>query len=176
MPIEIDGVARRSFKFPAPLDTTFAYYSDLDSIFTSLPYISVLEKFSKVGFRLLYNALELGIYSIRIVCDIEVSLDAQNHLLSIIPLKGTKQVKSTFAVRSAQAQGIYSSESRFISYGDYTQVEYSLRIQASLPTPFATLYIPPSMRNNIASRITSRRIGEIADGFIERSIRRFHQA
>jgi hypothetical protein len=176
MPIEIDGATRRSFVFPAPLDKAFAFYSELDTIFTCLPHISIVEKYSETGFRLIYNTLELGIYSIRIVCDLEAQLDNQTHLLRISPLEGTDRVQSIFSLRSIQAQGYYSSESRFIPFGDSTRIDYSLRIQASLPTPLAALYMLPSLRNSIASRITTWRIEEIAGGFIERSIRKYHQA
>ena len=176
MPIEIDGSARRSFVFPAVLERAFAYYSDLDTIFTCLPHISVVEKYSETGFRLQYSTLELGIYNIRIVCDLEAALDLQTHLLRISPLIGTNQIESTFGLRSIQAQGFYSSESRFIPFGEYTRIDYTLRIKASLPTPLAVLYMPPSIRNSIASSITTWRIGEIAEGFVERSIRKYHQA
>jgi len=176
MPVEIDGATRRSFVFPAALDTAFAYYSDLDTIFTCLPHISVVEKYSEGGFRLLYSTLELGVYNIRIVCDLEADLDAHTHLLRIYPLKGTDQIESIFGLRSIQTQGYYSSESKFIPSGDFTRIDYSLRIQASLPTPLAALSMPPALRNSIASSITTWRIGEIAEGFVQRSISKYHQA
>lgn len=176
MPVEIDGATRRSYLFPATLHRAFAYYSELDTLLNCLPHISVVKKYSETGFRLLYSTMELGVYSIRIVCDLEAALDAQTHLLRISPLKGTNQIELIFSLRSIQAQGFYSSESKFIPFGDYTHIDYSLCIQASLPAPLATLYMPPAMQNSIASSITTWRIGEIAEGFIESSIRKYHQA
>jgi hypothetical protein len=176
MPIKIDGLTRRSFIFPAGIGSAFAYFSDLDRIFTWLPHISVLRKYSETSYRLLYSTIELGVYSIRIVCDIQATLDKDVSLLLLVPIKRPDQVESSFGLRSIQAQGSYSSESRFTSLGNKTRIDYSLRIQASLPTPLATVYMPPSIRNSIASRITTWRIREIAEGFIETSIDKFHQA
>ena len=176
MPIKIDGLTRRSFIFPAGLGSAFAYFSDLDRIFTWLPHISVLRKYSETSYRLLYSTIELGVYSVRIVCDIEATLDTSISILLLVPIKKPDQVESSFGLRSMQTQGSYSSESRFTPLGNQTRIDYSLRIQASLPTPLATMYMPSSVRNSIATRITSWRIHEIAEGFIERSIDKFHQA
>ena len=176
MPIKIDGFTRRSFIFPAGLERAFAYYSDLDRIFTWLPHISVIEKYSKDVYRLQYSTMEMGVIRVRIICDIQATLDNETHLLRLLPLERPDQIELNFGLHSIQTQGFYSSESRFTTAGDHTRIDYSLRIQASLPTPMATLYMPSSIRNSVASRITTWRIAEIAEGFIERSINRFHQA
>jgi hypothetical protein len=176
MPIQIDGFTRRSFIFPDGLERAFGYFSDLDLIFTLLPHITVIKKYSGDSYRLQYSTIELGVYRVCIVCDIQAILDSEARLLRLIPQERPDQIVSSFGLHSIQAQGFYSSESRFIPEGSHTRIDYSLRIQASLPTPLTAFYMPGSMRNSIASSITTWRIREIAEGFIERSIKTFHQA
>jgi hypothetical protein len=176
MPIKIDGSTRRSFIFPAAVDQAFAYYSDLNQTFACLPHILIVKKYSATSYRLLYNTTELGVFRVRIFCDLEAFVDRHNRILSFQPMKGSIPIESTFDLHSLQAQGSYSSQSRFNPVGKQTRVDYVLHIEASLPTPLAAYTIPSSMRNSLASSITTWRIREIADGFIERSIKKYYQA
>jgi hypothetical protein len=176
MPVKIDGSTCRSFIFPDGLERAFGYFSNLDLIFTWLPHIAVIKKYGGDSYRLQYSTIELGVYRVRIVCDVQSILDTEARILRLIPQERPDQIASSFGLHSIQAQGTYSSESRFIAEGSHTRIDYSLRLQASLPTPLGAFYMPGSMRNRIASRITTWRIREIADGFVERSIKAFHQA
>jgi hypothetical protein len=171
--IEVAGSTHRSFAFPADLPTVFAYYSDLDRVLTYLPHICVVQAFRYNQFRMLYSTTELGVYRIRIFCDLQARLDEKERTLSIIPLNGVPPAKTTKGVKSATTQGVFSSKSVFHPAGDETTVEYSLELRADLPTPGELRFMPTSVVNRIVHSITQRRIGEIAEGFIERSIDAF---
>lgn len=171
--IEIAGSTHCSFAFPAELPTAFAYYSDLDRILTYLPHIFVVRAYRFNQFRMLYSTTELGVYRIRIFCDLQARLDEKERTLSIIPLNGVPPAKTTKGVKSATTQGVFSSKSVFHPAGDETTVEYSLELRADLPTPGGLRFMPRSVVNHVAHSITRWRISEIAEGFIERSIDAF---
>jgi hypothetical protein len=171
--IAVAGAAHRSFVFPAELPTAFAYYSDLERVLTYLPHICVVQAYHYNQFRMLYSTTELGVYHIRIFCDLQARLDEKERTLSIIPLNGVSPARTTAGAQSATTHGFFSSTSVFYADGAETTIEYSLQLQADLPRPGRLRFMPRSAVNRIAHGITQRRIGEIAAGFIERSIDAF---
>ena len=168
--IIVAGSANRSFTFPADLPTAFAYYTDLSRILTYLPHIYVARTYDDNQLRMCYNTIELGTYKINIFCDLRAEMDAEKRALRVLPLKGVTPVKAKATLRSATASGRFSSESRFFDEGERTRIEYRLELQAELPRPMGLRFVPQSVINGIAASITHRRIKEIADGFIRRSI------
>jgi hypothetical protein len=122
---------------------------------------------------MLYSTIELGVYHIRIFCDLQARLDEKGRTLSIIPLNGVPPAKTEKGVKSATTQGFFSSQSVFYADGGETAVEYGLELRAELPTPGGLRFMPRSVVNHIAHSITQSRISEIAEGFIERSIDAF---
>jgi hypothetical protein len=171
--IAVAGAAHRSFVFPAELPTAFAYYSDLERVLTYLPHICVVQAYRYNQFRMLYSTTELGVYHIRIFCDLQARLDEKERTLSIIPLNGVPRAKTTAGAKSATTHGLFSSTSVFQAAGAETTIEYSLQLRADLPNPGGVRLMPRSAVNRIAHGITQRRIDEIAAGFIERSIDAF---
>jgi hypothetical protein len=171
--MQVTGSTQRSFVFPTELPTAFAYFSDLDRILTYLPHICVVRAYRFNQFRMLYSTIELGVYHIRIFCDLQARLDEKERALSIIPLNGVPPAKTEKGVKSATTQGVFSSQSVFYADGGETTVEYSLELRAELPTPGGLRFMPRSVVNHIAHSITQSRISEIANGFIERSIDAF---
>jgi hypothetical protein len=167
--IQVSGSTHRSFVFPAELATAFAYFSGLDRILTYLPHICVVRAYRFNQFRMLYSTTELGVYHIRIFCDLQARLDEKERTLSIIPLNGVPPAKTEKGIKSATTQGVFSSRSVFHPAGNETTVEYSLELQAELPTPGGLRFMPRSVVNHVAHSITQSRISEIAEGFIERS-------
>lgn len=167
--IHLTGSTQRSFIFPAELTSAFAYYSDINRICQFLSHISVVRIFSPGQFRLLYSAMELGFYRIRIYCDIQMMLDARTHHLSIRPLEGIPPVRTTANLYSIDCQGRFSSESIFHANGDQTRVDYSIFIQARFPAPLAIRIMPEPLLTNLANDIMQWRIDEIVEGFIDRS-------
>ncbi len=171
--IEISGSVRKSFIFPAELPLTFAYYSDLGRVLTYLPHISLVRAYSYNRFRVLYATTELSTYRIRIFCDLQADVDTRERALLIRPFDIVPPVKAQAGLRSATAQGYYTSRSVFSPYGDQTRIEYDLQLYAHLPTPLGLRFMPTGVVNRLAQNITRWRIREIAEGFIERSIDAF---
>jgi hypothetical protein len=170
--IKIAGLARRSFLFPAELPMTYAYYGDVGRLLNFLPHICLVRDYGPDRFRLLYNTTELGTYHVRIFADVQTTLD-KGWVLRVHHLDGLSPVKTQAGVNSTTAQGYFSSRSVFRDEGDRTRIEYSLRLQAMLPTPLGLRLMPGMMINSIAKSITRTRIREIAEGFIERSVAAF---
>jgi hypothetical protein len=175
MSIVINGSTRRSFIFPADLRTSMAYFYNTGRILQYLPHISMLQAYSPTCYRMMYHTTELGVYKVRITCDLEVSLDEEEQVLRFTSLEGYAPVEVEAGWNSISAQGIYTSESRFHDEGEHTRIVYSLRLQAELPVPLAALVLLPSVRDRIANSITTWRMREIADGFIERSILEYNR-
>jgi hypothetical protein len=169
--INIVGSTSLIFGFPADLPISFKYYSDLSRILHYLPHISILKKHTDDQYRMLYETTELGIYRVKVFCDIQVKSEWDTHTLSIRPLNNSvKPVKSHAGLYSLTGQGYYSSQTKFQAHGNQTKIDFSLKLQSELPVPLSLRLMPENLLNNIAGSITNWRIREIADGFIEKSI------
>jgi hypothetical protein len=173
--IRVTGSARRTFTFPADLPTAFAYYGDVGRILTYLPYIFLVQAYAVDQFRMLYSTIELGVYHIRIFCDLRTTLDVNGgrRAIHINPLRDVTPVPPKASFNASVGQGFYSSSSVFHDTGDKTRVDYSMTLQARLPTPLGLRLMPASVVDTIAGNITNARIHEIAGGFIQRSIDAF---
>lgn len=171
--IEVAGSTHRSFTFPAELPIAFAYYGDLGRVLNYLPHIFLVQAFKYDQFRMLYRSTELGMYHIRIFCDLQAQLDEKERVLRMRPLNIPSSVQASAGVKSATTHGAFSSTSTFHAAGHETLIEYSLELRADLPTPLGLRFVPGSVVNRIAHNITRWRIREIAEGFIERSIDAF---
>ena len=170
--IEVLGSARRSFIFPASLPLAYAYYGDVGRVLNYLPHICLVRAYGPDRFRLSYNTTELGAYHIHILADVQTIL-AEGRRIRIHPLAGIPPVQSEAGLNSATAQGYFESESIFYEAGDQTRIEYSLKLQAELPSPLGLRFLPGIVIDSIAQSITRMRIREIAEGFIERSVSAF---
>jgi hypothetical protein len=170
--IQVSGSSRRSFTFPGELPLAYAFYGDVARLLNYLPHIYMVRAYGPDRFRLLYDTTELGTYHIRIFADVQTTLD-KGWVIRVHPLEGIAPVEAQAGINWSTAQGHFSSQSIFHDEGDRTQIEYSLQLQASLPTPTALRFMPGMMVNRIAKSITSMRIREITEGFVERSVSAF---
>lgn len=166
--IEIDGTVRRSFLFPADCDTALFHYSNFPQNIAWLPHISLVEIYDDQQYRMMFSSVELGIYRVRIFCDLKVT--KRDDVLLIRPLEGRPPVRAEAGVNTLTAQGFYSSESTFRPQNGATRVNYRLSLRARLPVPFAARFMPASMLDLIAGNILNRHIHEIAGEFITRSV------
>jgi hypothetical protein len=117
----------------------------------------------------------LGLYRVRLYCDLEAHLDAKKPVLRILPLNISPCVKERVTLYSLTAHGCYTSQSIFHQEGRDTRVDYYLQLRALLPKPFGLNLIPDGVLNRIAQNITQRRIHEIADSFVKRVIQDFER-
>jgi hypothetical protein len=170
--IQVAASARRTFTFPAELPIAYAYYGDVGRVLTYLPHICMVRAYGPDRFRLLYNTTELATYHIRIFADVQTTLD-RGWVIRVRPLTGIAPVEAESGINSTAAQGYFTSRSVFQEVGDQCQIEYSLQLRAKLPKPLGVRFMPGAMIDRIAKGITSTRMREISDGFIERSIAAF---
>ncbi len=133
--IRIAGSVHRSFLFPADLPTACAYFGDFNHIARYLPHIGLVKAYAPNHFRMLYHTTELGVYRVRIYCDLEARFDEKKHVLRVAPLDGHPPVKSRVTINSLTSQGTYTSESVFRAGGGRTRVDYHLVLKARLPKP-----------------------------------------
>jgi hypothetical protein len=172
--IKIDSTVQFSFMFPADIDTTFAYYSDMQRLARHLKYIELVdsEPEAENEYRIYYNTVELGSYHIHVYCDIRMELDG-GKVIRLVPVENSPPIKTKVTFNATTARGYYTSEAHFFSAGDHTRVEYSLSLQANPPRPKGMRFMPGKVVDKIAQNITTHRIKEVADTFIDSSIDEF---
>lgn len=166
--IQVAGSARRSFVFPGELPLAYAYYADVGRLLGYLPHICLVRAYGPDRFRLLYSSTELGLYQVRLFADVRTTLE-EGWIVRVHPMEGVSPVKAQAGLHSTSTQGYFSSRSVFYDEGEQTRIEYSLQLQGDLPTPRGLRLMPGMVVNRIAKGVTRMRIGEIADGFVERS-------
>ena len=149
--INISGSVSRSFIFPSDFDTAFDFYSNLQRTFSFLDHISILEQYSPGEYRMLYHATELGIYHVRVFCDIQTETDRRSGVLQITPLESYPPIASKAGLYSLSSQGIYSSESIFSIQAEGTEIKYKLSMHASLPVPLGLRFMPVGVINEIGA-------------------------
>lgn len=173
--IYINGSIQRSFIFPAALSEALHYYANTDHILHLIPHIFFVQKFADGQYRMLYHTTELAIYRVKIYCDLQASVE--DKVLKFRPLKGHPPVESLAGLDHLTAQGEYASDSVFEAQGNAkTRVTYTLYLKAALPTPLGLGLVPDAVMNGIANGITGKRMREIAQGFIERSLADYRQS
>jgi len=173
--IDIAGATQRSFIFPADLPTARAYFGDFKRILQYLPHISLVKAYAPDRFRVLYNTTEMGLYRVRLYCDLGAGFDERDLVLHMAPLTGISPVKPKATLNSFTAQGYYASRSIFHAEGEHTRIEYRLALKAKLAKPLGLNFVPDAILERVAFNITQRRIHEIAEGFIDRAIGEFHR-
>jgi hypothetical protein len=174
--ITLNGSTQRQFVFPDALAAATRYYRNFDAIFDLLPHISLVQKYGPNRYRALYHTIELGVYRVKIYCDLQVHFDEAHQTLNVTPLIGPAPVRQFVSVQALVAQGQFISQSVFVARGDETRIDYTLRIAAALPRPLGLSLVPDAMMNQITHSIADWRIHEIAGGFIDCSIAAYQLA
>lgn len=174
--IRISGSTQRSFIFPADLDAAFEFYSEIGRILHYLPHISIVKKYDEQSFRMLYRTAELSLYRVSIYCDLTAELDQENHCLRIMPYQTTTSpIHVKAGIYYLVSRGFFSSTSTFKPTQGGTQIDYELKLASDMPVPLAIQLMSDGIVDSLASNIMQKRMGEIIDGFIARSIRAYRQ-
>jgi hypothetical protein len=173
--ILINGTSRQTFLFPADVTTTSTFYGDFGRILRYLPHIQLVKAYRPDQFRVMYHTLELNVYRVRIICDLQVRYNETTQTLHVTPLFDKPSVRSEVTVNSLSAQGYFTSQSVFRTHGEQTSVDYGINLEARLPKPFGLMLMPDRVTQQIAQNITEWRIHEIAGGFIKRSIQEYRE-
>ena len=173
--IKIAGTAQQTFSFPADIATVSDFYRDFGHILHYLPHIQLVKAYGPDQFRVMYHALELSVYRVRIYCDLQVGYDEATKTLHVAPLPNKPPAKSEATVQSLTAQGYFTSRSVFRPRREHSSVDYQLSLEARLPKPLGLMLMPDGVIEQIASSITEWRIHEIAGGFIKRSVQEYRE-
>jgi hypothetical protein len=173
--ILINGTSRQTFLFPADVATTSTFYGDFGRILRYLPHIQLVKAYRPDQFRVMYHTLELNVYRVRIVCDLQVRYNETTQTLHVTPLFDKPPIRSEVTVNSLSAQGYFTSQSVFRTHGEQTSVDYGINLEARLPKPFGLMLMPDRVTQQIAQNITEWRVHEISGGFIKRSIQEYRE-
>lgn len=168
--IEISGSVHKRFIFPAGVEQAIAYYADFDRTLNYLSHISILRRYASGQYRLLFETVELGVYHVRIFCDIQTQSDTADQLIRVKPLLVENPVSLEAGQYALSGQGAFESESHFRADGRQTMIEYHLALTAALPEPLSLRFMPQRLVTRIAQNVTDWRFEETVEGFIERSI------
>ncbi len=171
--IKIDSAVKFSFLFPADRQTAFHYYSDLYRLVSHLKFISISDAGPNQEFQLYYHTMELGAYHIHVYADIRLELNPADFTIKLLPIKRDPPIETAVTLNATTTRGYYASEAIFHEAGAETRIEYLLTMRARPPRPKGMRFMPKRMVNKIAQNITSHRVKEIAEHFIESSVDHF---
>jgi len=171
--ITLNGTVQRTFSFPADPLTTLVYFSDLSRVARLLPHISVVETYSSETVRIRFQTVELGAYTINIYCDLELQANLDNHTITIRPLAGCQDVEADATLNATTGYGYYTSTARLAPADDGTTIFYQFQFQSKLIRPRGLRMVPKRVVDRIAQSISSGRVQEIADGFMESALEAF---
>lgn len=173
--IKLVGQVQRSFEFPADLETTFAYFSDVPRLIGYLPYIT-LEHINENGdMRVKFSSTELASYQFNVLCDFRTVLNHKDYLLEIRPLDNLPAIQPEQTMNSTTARGYFGCVARFTAAGEQTNIDYTIEIEGKVPRPWGLRFMPGGVINRIAKSIANGRLKEIADGFVNNSTAAFLQ-
>jgi hypothetical protein len=168
--INIAVSAQRVFTFPADLATTAAYYRDFGHTLEYLPHMRLVTTYARDQYRVLFTTSEAGVYRVAFYCDIQVQYDETRQILHVTPLEGIPPVPPKATLSSLTGQASYCSRSVFEPAGPHTCVQYEVEIRAEVPKRLEWKLIPDAVITPLIEDVVERRLQEITDAFIARSI------
>lgn len=171
--LKVSGSARLSFLFPANRETAYEYYSDMHRLVSHLQYIELISEGPGLEYRMYYNTVELATYHIHVYCDVRMDLLPGDHIIRIVPIENLPPIETQVTLSTTTTRGYYSSEAYFTDEGAETRIDYTLKLQAEPPRPLGMRFMPARIVDSVAQNITTKRLKEIAEGFISSSISAF---
>jgi hypothetical protein len=165
--ITLNGKIHRQFYFPADPYTSLIYFSELSRVTPLLPHITVIENYTSEKVRIRYQTVELGAYTINIICDLVSTVDVEKMEISIGPLSGCQEVKSESTLNATTGYGYYASHAKLYEEEDGTGIDYDFQFKAELQRPRGLRMVPKRVVDRIAQGISSERVEEIVEGFVE---------
>lgn len=173
--ITLNGAIQRKFFFPSDPLTAMIYFSDLSRVVYFLPHISVVETYASDKVRIRYQTVELGAYTINIICDLELKVDADHFVIQIDPLDGCAPVEADATLNATIGYGYYTSTARLTPEDGGTAIDYQFRFQSKLPRPRGLRMMPKRIIDRIAQSISLGRVEEIAEGFMSSATEAFDE-
>ena len=166
--ITLNGIIQRQFYFPADPLTTMVYFSDLSRVAFHLPHITVTENYTANRVRIRYQTVEIGAYTINIICDLELTVNVADNVIRVDPLPGCAPVESEATLNATTGYGFYPSPARLPpAEDDGTTIDYRFHFESRLERPRGLRMMPRRIVDRIAQSISLCRVEEIAEGFME---------
>ncbi|GIK57356.1 MAG: hypothetical protein BroJett015_30190 [Chloroflexota bacterium] len=174
--MQISGSIQRAFIFPAEVQETLTFFSELIQVAQFMPHISLVHTYAPNQIRVMYETVELGSYTIRIFTDLEGNIDRHAHTISVYPvrLETAVPIKPEATLRETVGHGLFAIQAQLYDLGGQTRLEANLRLQAELEQPRGMNLMPKRVINRIAQGITDHRMREMADGFIRAALAAYH--
>lgn len=171
--ITLNGTVQRKFHFPADPLITLIYFSELSRVTLLLPHISVVEAYDSDRVRIRYQTVELGAYTINIVCDLECWCDIEQQSITIEPLAGCQPVPIESTLNATTGYGYYTSSAQLFAENGGTGIDYRFEFKSTLQRPRGLRMMPKRVVDRIAHSISLGRVEEIAEGFMENALDAF---
>ncbi|MFO1299521.1 MAG: hypothetical protein U1F17_03860 [Burkholderiaceae bacterium] len=165
--LTVAASVRRSYMFPAKRAPAFAWHCDIDRLLGLLPHVSVVRKDGDAAYRLVYSAREAGLYRVTIHCDVRI-VSAPDRGIASGPLRSAMPAQAGWY--SMSGSGRFEETIAFAGAGARTRIECSIGLDAKLPVALSLRVVPRARLDAAADRIFRRRLDEIMDTFVERSI------
>jgi hypothetical protein len=172
--ITLNGSIQRKFYFPADPITSLIYFSELSRVTFLLPHISVIETYANDRVRIRYQTVELGAYTINIICDLISTVDVHRMAIDIGPLAGCQEVESEATLNATTGYGYYASSAKLYPEDGGTGIDYHFQFQSKLQRPRGLRMVPKRVVDRIAQSISLGRVEEIAEGFMENAVEAFY--
>ncbi|NUM48649.1 MAG: DUF1997 domain-containing protein [Anaerolineales bacterium] len=173
--IAVTGSVRRSFVFPARHEVAIAYYRNFPRVVKHLSLISMVKGLGENQFRVMYNSVELGVYQIKIYCDVQTLFDDKDNILIVQTTDDHPKLPTQAGWNSSSAHGAFASQSVFYPAGEQTRIEYKLHLQAEIPPPHGLRFVPNGVLDQIADNITAWRMDSIIDRFVADTIKDYEK-
>ncbi|MBP6016213.1 MAG: hypothetical protein KA586_05780 [Candidatus Promineofilum sp.] len=171
--ITLNGTIERRFYFPADPLLTLIYFSDLSRVTYLLPHITVVEAFSADKVRIRYQTVELGAYTINIICDLDGRVIVESNEIHIGPLADGATVAREATLNATTGYGYYTSSAKMFPEEGGTAIDYRFQFTAELLRPRGLRMMPKRVVDRIVQSISLGRVEEIAEGFMENAIAAF---
>jgi hypothetical protein len=171
--ITLNGSIQRKFYFPADPITSLIYFSELSRVTFLLPHINVIETYADDKVRIRYQTVELGAYTINIICDLVCTVDVEKMTIDIGPLSGCEEVESEATLNATTAYGYYASSARLYPEDGGTGIDYDFQFKSILQRPRGLRMVPKRIVDRIAQSISLGRVEEIVEGFMENASEAF---
>jgi hypothetical protein len=168
--IRLAGSAQRSFVLPVEPPRAYEFYRDFERIVQFLPHIHLTQTHNDSLYQVCYDTLELGVYRVKIYCEVQTLYDEGAQLIKISPANGSNSIRGHAGLTSLVCSGSYTSESRFYQDADGTRIEYNLVLRADAPKPLGLRLMPDPVLDRLANSVGHQRMNEIIDTFIQRSL------
>jgi hypothetical protein len=165
----------REFTLAADLQAAAAHFRDFAKTLQDLPELRLAKTHANEKYRIVYSAAVAGVYRVDLYSDIQAQFDERDYVLVVSPLRGIAPVRPHVTLGSLTGQGEYSSRLALRAAGARTAATYDLAIAAAIPKPLALGLLPDAVARSAVERVVRRRVQEITDRFIERSIARLRK-